>query len=147
MSDQVNIKLYVTIIALGITIGMASISFVKSIVQDLIMSLVYSGMMKASGSFSKETVNFLKTVTGTSHFRIANFINEFITWLLVIIIAIAIYSLIRKIQNTHWVRTWGEEKFSSCPPCPPCPSTDSYKINQEFQEPKNGSDNLHSFLL
>lgn len=76
----------------GITIGFATATFVKSLVADVIMPLIFVIVMK----LSKKTGGFVGNFLSAKELRFTNFVSELITWTLIVLTAFMVIQAIHK---------------------------------------------------
>ena len=66
----------------GITIGFATATFVKSLVADVVMPVIFMILVKSTGKAS-----FFSKFLSDKEFLFTNFVSEFITWILIVLTA------------------------------------------------------------
>ena len=80
----------------GITIGFATASFVKSLVADIIMPVIFLVMVKATGKVSTSTSSFFGKFLSNKEFLFTNFVSELITWVVIVLTAWLVLDLVYK---------------------------------------------------
>lgn len=89
----------------GITIGFATVTFVKSLVADVVMPLIFMVIVGGLKSIDKDSSKFFSQFLANKEFRFTNFVSELITWILIIVSAFVCIMLI--------VRTMGPSPVSA----------------------------------
>jgi large-conductance mechanosensitive channel len=80
----------------GITIGFATATFVKSFVADVVMPVFFLLLVQATGKVSTSASGFFGKFLSNKEFLYANFISEFITWVVIVLSAWMILNLVYK---------------------------------------------------
>jgi large-conductance mechanosensitive channel len=80
----------------GITIGFATASFVKSFVADVVLPIFFLLLVKGTGKVSASTSGFFGKFLSNKEFMFANFVSEFVTWILIILAAWLILDILYK---------------------------------------------------
>ena len=78
--------------AAGITIGFATATFVKSLVSDIIIPVIFLVIV----SISKNTGGFVSKFLNSKELRFTNFVSELITWVLIVVAAYLVIDAIRR---------------------------------------------------
>lgn len=89
----------------GITIGFATVTFIKSLVADLVLPLVFLVIVKGTGAVSKDASGFFGRFLTKKDFLFTNFVSELITWLLIVVVALVILNAVyvHYIQNKPFI--------------------------------------------
>jgi large-conductance mechanosensitive channel len=106
--------------ASALTIGMATLSLIKSSISDFIMPILFLIFVKGTNNIHRGTASFFQQVLINKDMHFTNFITEILTWLMVVVIAIFMTKQILKLAKTKEGFEMGTT--ASCPPCPPCPA-------------------------
>lgn len=85
----------------GITIGFATASFVKSLVADVILPVIFMVLVKGSSVVSKGAGGFFGKFLANKEFLFANFVSEMITWILIVLFAFLVLEAIYK----HYIQS------------------------------------------
>ena len=95
------IKNGVISVTAGVTIGFATVTFIKSLVADLVLPLVFLVIVKGTGTVSTNASGFFGKFLTKKDFLFTNFISEVITWRLIVFVALMILNFIydHYIQN------------------------------------------------
>jgi large-conductance mechanosensitive channel len=80
----------------GVTLGFATVNFVKALIADLIIPLMVMVFVSGTGKFSKSTSHFFQQFLSSKGFRFANFTSELVTWLLIIVVVVVIYKAVER---------------------------------------------------
>jgi large-conductance mechanosensitive channel len=80
----------IVLIATAITIGLATVSLVKSLINDLIMPLLFTIFVKGTKKISGQAASVFQKVLMNKGMHFANFITEIITWFLIVFFAVFI---------------------------------------------------------
>lgn len=128
----------------GITIGWATASFVKSMVADVILPVIFLIIVKGSGIVSKEGSGFFGRFLSKKEFMFTNFISETITWIVIVLTAFFILNFfyVHYIQNKPLVSqetlakpfNVTQELFRMSlppPPPPPAPKHEFFNNNED----------------
>lgn len=83
----------------GITMGIATATFVKSFVADIILPVIFLVLVKGSSTVSKDASGFFSKFLSKKDFLFVNFISELITWVLIVMTAL----IILKVVYNHYI--------------------------------------------
>lgn len=81
---------FIILIATAITIGLATVSLVKSLINDLIMPLLFTVFVKGTKKISGQASSVFQKVLVNKGMHFANFVTEIITWFLIVFFAVFI---------------------------------------------------------
>lgn len=115
----------------GITIGFATSTFVKSFVSDVIMPAIFTVLVKTTGKKS-----FFSEYLHNQNFRFANFVSELITWILIVLAAWLVLSIIYRYFVTLKAAPSAPAPVVSNPFAPPPPAVPVVAVPQEQKHAK-----------
>lgn len=76
----------------GIVIGFSTATFIKSLVADVIMPLIFLVLVRSAG----KNASFFTKYLSNKDLMLTNFLSEFITWVLILIFAWVVLGLAYK---------------------------------------------------
>lgn len=89
--------------AAAITVGFATVTFIKSFVIDMVLPLIFLIVVGGSSKISKSAGDFFSQFLQSKDFRFTNFVAEAITYILIII---ASYLVLEYVVNRTIQRGW-----------------------------------------
>lgn len=105
MDANMSTKSMIIIITTAIIIGNAAVTFVKSLVADLVMPILFKVFSAGTGS------NFAKKFLADNGFKYMHFVAELVSFIVMVLVVWMLYVVVKKISVTKTVSSLMQEEF------------------------------------